>query len=545
MTERLGVLAGIAILTLAGYFWFPGHTYLQEDTQIYAAILERLHDPSVLGKDPVALHPHVGYTIYDEAALLVRRLTGADFENVLAVGQVLSRALGLAGVFLIATAVRLCNPWALVVAGIFGLGALIDGPTVLTIEHEPIPRGFALPLVFLALGLLGHGRFRLAGIAAGAAILFHPPTVLPFLAVYGAFVLRLGSRERWQPVLPMAASVGLLLLFRKLQPGLAEPHVLFGRLDEPIEALQRMRSTYVWVSLWLPGLIWQYLFLWGVSAAAYLRIRREVPKELRPFLTGLPLFGVLMIPVSYALLEGARWVLMPQLQPARAVLFVTAFAIVLGAVAGIRAAQARRIPEAFLWLALALAPAAHSRVFEILQIEGVEGRRLLVVLGLAALVAAAAALHKSAPALRWSLWAAALAGPMLLLPTAGAVQNFPNHHSTELDALSAWARASTPVEAVFHFPDAGRERYPGIFRARALRNVYVDWKGGGQVNLLHGFAREWHDRWEKAMPRRYTGPDWELYASIGADYIILKGEHRLETDEPVFENGRFVVYRVR
>jgi hypothetical protein len=41
----------IVALTLLGYLHFPGHTYLQSDTQIYAPMLERLWDHTALTRD--------------------------------------------------------------------------------------------------------------------------------------------------------------------------------------------------------------------------------------------------------------------------------------------------------------------------------------------------------------------------------------------------------------------------------------------------------------------------------------------------------------
>ena len=91
--------AAILCLTLLGFFRFPGHTFLQSDTQIYMPILERMWDSSVLGREMLALEPHVSFTIYDEMALLLRRATGLDFEAVLVAQQLIFRALRTARSF--------------------------------------------------------------------------------------------------------------------------------------------------------------------------------------------------------------------------------------------------------------------------------------------------------------------------------------------------------------------------------------------------------------------------------------------------------------
>ena len=44
--------------------------------------------------------------------------------------------------------------------------------------------------------------------------------------------------------------------------------------------------------------------------------------------------------------------------------------------------------------------------------------------------------------------------------------------------LARWAEQNTWGGSLFLFPDAGRELYPGVFRGRSRRAVWVDWKGG-------------------------------------------------------------------
>jgi len=126
--------------------------------------------------------------------------------------------------------------------------------------------------------------------------------------------------------------------------------------------------------------------------------------------------------VSWLLLEKWHWGLIPQLQPMRALLFVTLGMQLMCASA---AMLAKRRGETAMWLVLAIAP--------------------------------------SVPAM---------------------LARYPHLHTPELAQLSDWARANTPKDAVFLFADSGRNLAPGIFRSEALRAVYVDWKGGGQVNYF-------------------------------------------------------------
>jgi len=195
--------------------------------------------------------------------------------------------------------------------------------------------------------------------------------------------------------------------------------------------------------------------------------------------------------VSYLAMDVMGWGLMPQLQPARTILWTTFAAVVSCAIA---AGVATEVWERILWLLLPLAVTVQVRPLDLLWPSTAV---LWQHLGLVVLLAIFGAV-----ALRVRAWAPGLlvVGAMFLILHAGGVRNYPAVHSAELDALSNWARSATPIEAVFHFPDAGKELYPGIFRARAERAVWVDWKGGGQVNFMEPLAREWWKRWS-ALPR--------------------------------------------
>src|SRR5579859_5808819 len=109
-------VVAVCALTLLNYFQFPGHTYLQADTQIYVPILEHIWDPSALPADPIVLRPHVSFTIYDEVAEALRKLTGRGFRDVLAGQQIFFRALGIWGLYLIASSAGLSTPVSLLVA---------------------------------------------------------------------------------------------------------------------------------------------------------------------------------------------------------------------------------------------------------------------------------------------------------------------------------------------------------------------------------------------------------------------------------------------
>ncbi|MGA2741803.1 MAG: hypothetical protein ABSG65_30740 [Bryobacteraceae bacterium] len=530
------VVAAVGILAITALTWFqfPGHTWLQQDTQIYVPILEHLRDPAVLGRDILATHPHVSFTLYDEFGRGLARVTGLGFREVLEGQQIVTRALGIWGLYLMASALGLSAPASLLVAAIVSLGATIAGPAVLSFEIEPDPRGFAVPLLFLAIGLAAHGWDFAAGTAGSAAFLMHPPTVIPFWIVY--FVLAL-ARRRFVSLAPLAAACVLLAAAAHFQEGAHEAQLFFSRIPSSIEKLQRLRAPYAWVSEWWRDWLPHYLILYAASLLAYARLRKKAPPNLRFFLVGLPLVGILSIPASYLLLEQMKWILLPQLQPARALLFVTVIAEFSVAVAGIVAAQFRRYAEAFACFALVYLVPLNTNV----TVMPTRNRALAAaLLAAGAILAAFAAARK----FRWS--AAPLAGVAVagffLLPTLGAVRMYPDLHTHQLAQLSSWARTSTPTNAVFLFADAGKQLQPGIFRSEALRAVYVDWKGGGQVNYLMDLGQQWWTRWQQAMAAPFDSRSVARYGPLGIDYIVLSPRNRLPDRAPVFENSAYLVY---
>ena len=124
------------------------------------------------------------------------------------------------------------------------------------------------------------------------------------------------------------------------------------------------------------------------------------------------------------------------------------------------------------------------------------------------------------------------------IPMLGGVVNYPRLHTPELAQLSAWASTSTPKDAVFLFPDAGHALDPGIFRSEALRAVYVDWKGGGQVNYLRDFGEQWWFRWQQTLANGFHPADLPKYDALGIGYVVLRASHRLPRTA-VFENATY------
>lgn len=514
--------AAVLLLTCISFFWFPGHSILVSDTQIYIPILEHLANPAVLARDPMAAQPHVAYTIYDETALSLQRITGAGFESILLVQQFVLRAAGIAGLLLLAGTAGLSPLLSFAAAAIVSLGAVVAGPTVLTVEYEPVPRGFALPLVFLSLGLLARQRSGAAAAVAALAWAFHPPTVMPY------WLLLLGTaafHRRWRDAVWLLAGPLLISLSAVLHPASGQNPGLFWRVEPWLEEIQRMRASYNWADTWLSRYALQYLVLFSVAVLAAWRLRHRLPGPVMLLLAALPVIGILSAPLSWLLLDKLRWGLMPQYQPARYLVFVTWFAAFGGALAGLTAARDRRFAEAFGFL---LAPFLLPLSPELLHPSALH-------LALAVLLALAAS------AGRFGLPVAAALGAFALYPTAGKVVNFARVDSPELRDLVRWAETSTSSGAIFQFADVRRGLEPGVLRARARRAVYADWKAGGQVNFLPDFAREWSERW-KLAERPKPLPS---YRDAGIDYVVFSAAKAPKRGDPVFSNAKWKVYRMR
>jgi hypothetical protein len=416
---------------------------------------------------------------------------------------------------------------ALAVAAVCALGAAIPGPAVLTFEYEPTPRAFAVPLVICALGLAAHRRYRAAGVAAAFAFLCHPPTALPFWAVYSAFALWPGRerRARLAAFPPLAIAVALLAAAAHAQSASGEAQRIFARLDPSQEYLQRMRAAYVWISEWPAATVAHHLLVLAVLIAAFLRIREAAGAPIRVLLPGLAALGVLAMPLSWLLLEYLHWGMVPQVQPMRALLFLTLGMQFFTAAAGVRAMDARRPAEAVAWLAC-----AYLLPLQPLLTGPWVWNRVGLALGLAALTALAG--------MRWAPVAAGAA--FFAIPLLGGVVNYPRLHTPDLAQLSAWARTHTERDAVFVFPGPGRNLAPGIFRSEALRAVYVDWKGGGQVNYLQDLGEQWWFRWRQT--RDFQPDRLPQYAALGISYVVLAESLPRAAS---FQNATYAVYRLR
>jgi len=538
ITRGLAVATSAALIALLGYFLFPGHTYLAADTLTYVPMIERAGNPSLFARDIMVTRPHMSVTIYDKTAEFFTRATGLDLETVLAGEQLLFRALGAAGVLLIALRLGFGFVSAWWIAATVSLGATIAGPTVLTLEYEPIPRAFALGLIVLAIGLSAHKRYLWAGIAASLAFLFHATTALPFWIA--AAVLVAWRRDAWMLLAPLLPALLILLAMAHSQPPGAVSAPLFHRLEPARETILRTRSAYLFVSTWPPWQLADYAIEAGVLVLAAWRARKALPAPLGAFLFVMPAFGLATIPLSWVLLEWQHLAFVPVWQPARSVLFVTLGLQIAASAAGVRAAMDRRWLRALAWLALAFALAVKHAV----PGPPLHLAPLALELGLALVALAAASAPRKVRAA--TLVLAGLV-PFFAIAKSGLVENYQPLPRAAIDSLAAWARAATPQDVVFLFPNARKDVSPAVFRVRAERALYVDWKGGGQVNYLPDFALEWWKRWEETREGRWNvrPADLRRIAAMGVDYVVVPADRPIPGVEPAFLNQRYRVYRAQ
>jgi hypothetical protein len=133
---------------------------------------------------------------------------------------------------------------------------------------------------------------------------------------------------------------------------------------------------------------------------------------------------------------------------------------------------------------------------------------------------------------------AALVLPYFLFPAMGHAPLVPEVKTEAVEDLARWARGNTPKDAMFLFPGAGRDPAPGVFRVTALRSVYVEWKGGGQVNLLRQFGLEWGARWRKLGKPPFDRARMDEYRAAGIDYVVVK---RPDMEGAVYRNAEYGV----
>ena len=484
MRRWLLVASTVLAITLLEFHLFPGHSYLRSDSQIFVAMIERLAAPAFLSRDFVATPPHLVFTGYDEITLLLHRITNQDFQSILGWQQLACRACGVVGIYLLASSTGLRDFPALFVAALVNLGAALPGAAVSVTEREPVPHAMAFCLCLLALGLVVTGKPLLSGCAGGVALIYQPSiAALMWAAVALTFILNRQLRPMLRPMLTILFVFLLLLAnLAQLQPGVIDSGAFFRRISPAWLTILRERTPEVMVSAWSAKAILFYLVVFTGGVVAGKRIWPSLNRQAKSMGAILVFGGLLSLPLSGMLLDVYHWSLIPQLQPARGLLFTVALCLGASAMAAMRALSSAKKFEAAGWCAFVLAISVGTQ---------------------------AVPRDTSTPSVR---------------------------------QLASWARENTWGGSMFLFPDAGRAIDPGIFRAESIRAVYVDWTGGELSKYFEDFAREWDRRWNSTMAGTFSAQKLEQSLNLPVDYYVLRRENALARIRPVYSTRDFVIY---
>ena len=526
--------AAILAIAVLGFLFYPGHTYLEGDTLIYVPMLERLQAPVLFYEDPMISRPHLALTAYDEITLGLASFGRWPIELVLQAQHFLFRACWVAGIFLIALRFGLTPLQAWLVAALTSLGAV--GPTLATVELEPVPRAFAMGLSVLVLGVAANSRFVEAGVLLALAFLYHPTSAAPLTA---AALVAIGLR-RARPVLlaPLVAAVAVLLVLMHNQTGVTESTALLRRTGELEEALQRQVMSAGFLTEWSLRNFLDGLTEAALAALGWWRLRSRTSSPLRELLGGLAFTAAASLPFNWILRERAGWALLAGWEPMRAFVYVVLLAAVFAAVCGVLAIDQRRWIEGSAWLAAALVLPLKEAL-----ISRVADPNLIFLT--AGLVAAALVGIWLADKTRGATIVVAGLLPIVAIPLSGLKPAAPRVLTPGLEQLAAWAKAKTDENSVFLFADQGPSRGSGAFRARALRAVYVDYEGRALVNYFPEFTKLWWNRWTDTDRGNWavTAEDFPRLASFHIDYVVLRIDE-VPNRQPEYQNAEYRVYRV-
>jgi len=493
MWRAVAVFLGFLAVAWLEFDVFPGHTYLASTSQLYVPAMEHLITPGYLSRDLVATHPHLAYTVYDEATLFLRSTARLDFRTALVAQQIVCRVAALLGVFLMGRSAGLKPLIALLITALVNLGTYLPGPAIHLIDTEPVPRSFATGLTLLAVGWLVFEKPLLAAFSGGLALLYDPVMAAPFwLIALTAFAFDKQMRKLVKPMLPVLVVFVLLLAnLAQLQPGTPDAQPFFSRVRNEAAIIELFRTPDLWISHWPHGSVSFYIGSFVLTIWAVTRIWLTMSRPLRWAVLGLPLAALIALLSSAILLEHYRWSAILRMQPAQWLVYLVVAFWFACAIAALKSIQHHARAEALIWVAVAFMPL----VVKFTTLSDQESQ-------------------------------------------------------VEIRALAAWAESATWGSSMFAFPDAGRELYPGVFRAVSRRALWVDWESGRHINYYLALAAEWHDRWKHTMQGPLTGEHLQSMLSLPIDYFVFKRDHLVETItergkqavKPVFANGKFAVY---
>jgi Domain of unknown function (DUF6798) len=588
----------LILIVLVSYCRYPGASICEEDTQIYLPLLLKAQDASLLKNDLITQHPHTAFTLFDELVLFISRFFRWSLPVSLTALQLASRGLLLSSFFLLFRTLGCGREIALALAGLMMLGGAIPGAQILIVEYEPVPRGLAFSLTLAGLALVVRRRVLEGTLLGCLGFLLHPTTTLPFwigwLTVLSPDNTEFSPNQRLgAATLPLASTLFLTIIALSSSPG-EQSRYFLSFIDKQWEVLLKLRTPYVFVSEW-NYCDFYLLFLTGLILwLAWRRCQPVKSRLLRSFVFATVLWGSITIPASWVLLDQFRLAILPQLQPARALIFMVTFTLIFSWAAAWKGLAAEPLKlENHLWLSSSLFLALDRSlllllwpvlILEVLRNTALEKdfsrgwRRCIRGSGLLAQLLFVAFIAILRPcSLELFSWVIArnmgfvfllslalgitvakrpasprLACPSLPILTILLLLALPSIFKEpaaapdrrEILNLASWAKSMTPVDAVFLFSDVGRDKSPGVFRFYANRAVFVDWKAGGQVNFSRSFAIEWGRRWEDTREGVPNLTKAQEFAGKGIDYLVTQKPHSVPNLNPAYETRTFCVYRL-
>ena len=478
MLRALLLISGVLAISLAEYVWYPGHTYLQADSQSGVAMLERLDSPGFLSRDLVATNPNLTYTIYDEVTLFLHRIFKFSLRAALEGQQVVGRIASVLAIVLFGLWAKLRPIPALAVAGLINLGMWVPGIHIATVDPEPTGFAFALSFTVLALGLILSGRPFLAGLSGGLALCYQPSIAALFwLTALLTFFMQPSLRPLLRPTLPaFLVSVLLLANASQLQPGLGESQAFFTRMSPAWVELQRRWLPELWLSKWLTSEIiscFAILFAgWGTA----LVLRKQIPSATSSVLLIAIGICTLSLPVALLTTEALHWPLGGEIQPARSVVLGCFLSLTACAIAGVKLWRKQRI----VGVTLILIPVAVTSCLRVPRTNEFDNRSVA--------------------------------------------------------AVAKWAENNTWGGSMFLFADPGISNSPGVFRGSAVRAVYIDWNSRSLIAFFPQYAAEWDRRW------RQQTQDPARLPALPIEYLVVRTGNVIAGAQPELTTSRFVVY---
>jgi hypothetical protein len=485
MLRALLLSVALAVVTFAQFALFPGHTYLEGESQIYVPVIERLDAPGYLSRDLTATHPHVAYTIYDEITLFLHQGVKLSFEHALAIQQLLFRGAGVFGIFLLLRAGRISGWYAVLIAAVLSTAATLPGISGLMLGAEPTPRVFAFGAALLSMGALAWKNPLVSGLAAGVALLYDTSVAAPlWIAILAACIFDRRLRSMLRPF-PTILIIFLLLLgnLAQLQPGAPEAPKFLSALPPDVRMVQQLRTPQFWVTLWQPGILHAYVAIFVTGLWAIMRIWPLLSRELRWLLLFPSCAGAFSIAFSYVLLDHLHWSLVPAFEPMKALAYTCLATLIAVTIAALASWKRTNFKESACWFSALLV----LLVFHWSGIGKHADRRQVVT-------------------------------------------------------LASWAEANTWGSSLFLFPAANRDLLPGVFRALSRRAVWVDWGSGCLAKYAGQPAIEWWSRWHQTMNADLSRGRLNTITSLPIDYLVLPLQQPLAGLSPVFTNRAFAVY---